>query len=773
MYVRNLTGDEFPLQATTTNDMELNGNQSISATIYPTKVNKAFINDIAEMWVIGDLDGVEHKIIYAKRKGEGDSLTVEVKAIPLFFDTFDTLRIYEEYNEHMTAQLAFTRIFTDTPFNFVLVDQFDAVQWQGFGGGESRLETFKRALERYKAEFRIVGNIVYLHKQIGRDIQFQYRYRLNASNITQENDANAMWTYAKGYGDYGDGEGGEDWKNAKLIREYTSPLAKIPGIGVRHAPPLENGNITTKEKMDEELKRLVDESLKISVSADIHDLRKQGYPLAQPEIGDRVFLIDERIGLDDEVRVVDMSITRNWKGEVLDLSLTFGSESIVKRHQSNLSTAIKNITELLAGKIKLPNTVYDDAIMNAVNAIKNAQTELDFTNGIWGVDPTNPNYVTGFTSHGFMVSIDGGATAEAAITGEGVIAEKIIGKSIIGVSLASINEKGYFYVSGYDAVFQDVERNRKVTISPDGLYGRDPDDSIRFQADRVFVTSSAFGTSNTNVYLAGMSNGEARVVDANGIPGDGLVDSYTYIALRAAGFYGNFWNINPAVGKGAVHLYARPLTAGELRVTLNETTDQYRDVRAREVFANMFTNNMLHGDSSHIYMRSSGELRVTTPSGIDSYRPVRASGFLGTYLDLDAVGNPQATHIYVRPAGDPGELRVTVRGTTDTYRPVRARDFITDTSERENKTDIEIYDEYTLDTWRNANAYLYRRANDDPDAKLQLGLMINELPEVTHSEAGDSFALYSLSSFYGKSFIDVVCELDEIKERLTALEGVS
>src|SRR5699024_6267218 len=158
------------------------------------------------------------------------------KSIPLMIDVMDTLRIYHLYDEHMTAQLAFNRIFEDTGFNFVLGGSFAAVEWEGFGDGETKLETFKRAIERYKCEFRIVGNTVYLESQIGNDTQFQYRYRLNASNIVQEIDANEMWTYARGYGDYEDSDEESDksgWENAELVREYTSPLLKLSELDMR------------------------------------------------------------------------------------------------------------------------------------------------------------------------------------------------------------------------------------------------------------------------------------------------------------------------------------------------------------------------------------------------------------------------------------------------------------------------------------------------------------------------------------------------------------
>lgn len=426
MRVIDLQGNEYPLQVTSTNDNEVNGNQSFSATIYPTKVNKPFISDVQELWTVVDHDDVEHKIIYCKRQGEGELMTAEVKAIPLFFDVLDNDRIYERIDKHMTAQEACTHIFKDTGFDFVLVDSFAAVQWEGFGGGETKLETFSRAKERYKWEFEIVGNIVYLKKQIGRDTSIQYRHKLNASNIVQEIDAKEMWTYAKGYGDYGDGEGGEDWQNAKLTREYTSPLANI--LGIRHAPPIKNGNITDTATMDKQLKTLVDESLKISVSADIHDLRKQGYPIAQSQVGDRVFLIDERIGLDDEVRVVAQSVTRDWKGNVLDISITFGSEGLAKRHQSNINTAVKDITDILSGKKELPLSALDKRVQE-ISKIINGNTDSVFkymSNGVMGWNGDNPNYMTRYVGDAIGFSKDGGKTYGTAMSAElGIVADYI------------------------------------------------------------------------------------------------------------------------------------------------------------------------------------------------------------------------------------------------------------------------------------------------------------------------------------------------------------
>lgn len=473
MYVRDLEEREYILQATSVNDKELNGNQSIFIRILPTKVNEQFINDISEMWEVVDHDEVTHKIVYFKKQGEGNSLTVEIRGVPKIFDDLDTSRIYERYDQHMTANACFNLIFNGTGYHYVLVDSFEAVQWEGLGDGETRLESFKRALERYKCEFEIRGNTVYLKKLIGRDTSFQYRYRLNASNIIQENDATQYWTYARGYGDYGDGEGGEDWQNHKLFREYTSPLANIPTIGIREAPPIKNGNITDGDHLYNQLKKLVDESLKISVSATIHDLRKQGYALAQPELGDRVFLIDERIGLNDEVRVSFISITRDWRGNVIDLHLTLGSPGLVKRHQSNLKTAMDNINGIMEGKVQLSYNVLPRAIKAATEALTRMNTQLTISEdgSLLAISKDNPNHIVIYNSAGLGVSIDGGRTFEDAITYLGVNTKLLTAGDIHTNNIRIIGDSNYFYWDGTGLhAIDPTDINKFVRLRSDGLY---------------------------------------------------------------------------------------------------------------------------------------------------------------------------------------------------------------------------------------------------------------------------------------------------------------
>lgn len=469
MHVQNLAGEEFPAQITYTLDAELNSNSVMTATIQPTKVNQAFLADIREMWSIVDDDGTHFIPVHFKKKGLGQHLQVDIKAVPKFFDDMNAQRIYERYDQSFTAAAYFTLTFQDSGYNFQLHGTFEAQRFEGAGEGSTRLEMFKNGLNRYRAEFEIIGETVHLKALIGNDTEFRYEHKLNASNITQELDANELWTYARGYGDYGDGDGGEDWQNAQLVREYTSPVASL--IGRRDAPPIKNGNITTVDTMDAQLRTLVDESLKISVTAGIHDLRKQGYPIAQTTLGDRVFLIDHRIDFDEEVRIVRKVETWNWKGELIALDLTFGTPGIVRRHQSSLESQRDAITEFLEGKRKIPFTSLDAAVQAATKALQSAQTELTFENGILAVDPDNPNFVTIYNSAGIGVSTNGGATFDNAITGAGINTNLLTAGSINTGNISIVGENEFFYWDGTGIhAINPNDVSQYVRITSGGIY---------------------------------------------------------------------------------------------------------------------------------------------------------------------------------------------------------------------------------------------------------------------------------------------------------------
>lgn len=431
MFIRDLEGNEYFLQGIVKHDQELNGDERIDIDIEYTDINSEFLDkqDDLKMWIIL-FEGKEYRIISSKQTGFGDKYRISVTAVLYMLDWLNSHRVYERIDASLTVTEAFNIVFNDTPFTYSTVEAAPSNRFEGIGEGETRLEIFKTFIDRYGYEFKIVGNVVYLYNQIGNDANFEYRYKVNAQNIEKEVDASEMWTYARGYGNYSDDDSDTDViEKAKLKREYTSPLADI--IGIREAPPIRDGRVTKQATMDANLKKTVDESVKISFTADIYDMSQQGYDYQHAVLGDRVFLVDERIGLDTEIRVV--KITRNFSstGQILDLEITFGSGNVADQYGSNLSTAAKDIADLIQGRKSLPFQALDIISKSMVTKIQNTSSELMFDDlGIHAIDKKNANNIVTMNSSGWMLSTDGGRTAKTALTAEGIVADTITSGSL-------------------------------------------------------------------------------------------------------------------------------------------------------------------------------------------------------------------------------------------------------------------------------------------------------------------------------------------------------
>ncbi|MGW7932863.1 phage tail protein, partial [Staphylococcus xylosus] len=406
MFIRDLEDNEYFLEGVIEHEHDLNGDERVDIDIHYTATNELFLkeNNDLKMWTIL-FDNKKYKIISSNIITKGDYFYVSCTAILHILDWLNTNRIYNRYDKSFPASKAFDLIFADSPFSYILVDKAKAESFEGLGDGDTRLNVFKKLLNRYSYEMYIDGDVVYLKSRIGHDTNFEYRYQLNASNLKKEVDASAMYTYGIGYADYEDDEENVQDK-ANIKREYTSPLAKI--IGKRHAEPIKDGRIKYESVLDKKIRYNVDSSVNISVTADIYNLSKQGYDYQYAKIGDRVFLIDERIGLNTEIRIVKILKSISSNGQILDIEITFGSQPLSDTYPSKFNSAISNINELLEGRRALPFNALDTVSKAMVKNIQSASTEVKFDNGIHAIDKDNPNEIISLASKGIMLSQDGG-----------------------------------------------------------------------------------------------------------------------------------------------------------------------------------------------------------------------------------------------------------------------------------------------------------------------------------------------------------------------------
>lgn len=507
-FIRDLEGEEYYLEGTIKHEQELNGDERIDMDIPYTEMNSIFMDQQSDlkMWIIL-FENKEYRIISSKQQGLGNKYTISVTAVLYILDYLNTHRVYERIDASLTTKEAFDIVFNDTPYTYVTVDTAYSERFEGIGEGETKLEIFKTFIDRYGYEMKIVDKVVYLYNQIGSDANFEYRHKVNTQDIEKEVDASEMYTYMRGYGDYRE-EGSEEetttettnsetssgyrktdvkvieneneedvTKKAKLKREYTSPLAAI--IGIREGPPIMNANITKQETMDKQLKEAVESSVNISFTADIYDMSRHGYRFQHAELGDRVFLVDERIGLDTEIRVVKIDREINNEGYVTNVEITFGSANLADNYSSNLSTAAKDIQDLIEGRKKLKFDALDVISQSMVKKILNTSSELAFdSNGIHAVEKNNPNNQMTLNSSGLMLSTDAGNTAKTAITAEGIIADAITAGSIWTENVNVIGPKGYMSIIGNELVSIDPDSLSRTVLSPTGLTITRPDGAV-------------------------------------------------------------------------------------------------------------------------------------------------------------------------------------------------------------------------------------------------------------------------------------------------------
>ncbi|MDW3927228.1 phage tail protein [Staphylococcus saprophyticus] len=399
----------------------MNGDGMLTFNVIENRQTEDFINDISKLWRVENVTGTDDKMVYvvvlAKRKALKDKQIVEVTAKEEQFDYLETHRVYENVTGSRTAVDYFNTIFNGTPYSYTMLDDAYAKEWENAGDGQSKFDMFLKGLERYGFEFQYepASKTFKLGERISRRPAYYISKRLNANDISFEEDATNFYTYARGYGDY---EGEDNLHEANLTREYPenaeSPMIEL--FGIREAPPITDGRITKRATLDKQLEDLVEQSAKLSIELDFVALG-QNYPFAQPEIGDEIPVIDDTINFNRLLRIHEIKTTRDAHHIVTKQSIVVGDPKREIRYRQSQAGAISNMNDLIAGRTKIRQSVLPRAINEATEMLQKTSSELTFSEqGIVAVDKSNPNYVTLLNSSGLGVSKDGGDTFHNAIT---------------------------------------------------------------------------------------------------------------------------------------------------------------------------------------------------------------------------------------------------------------------------------------------------------------------------------------------------------------------
>lgn len=328
-------GNGYGAQVEFTTKNAVNGERSVSGTIL---TNEKVLSRIDRGWSF-EWDGEMYKIIYAKPKDEGRSLSVSFDAVHQFFYDFDHSNCYKEFNGSNRFEVYIDEIFKDSGYRYVIEAQAGAIRKENFGNA-SRLKMFKDIIKAAGLEFSVTGKVVRILKKVGTDLSTVVRKNFNMNELTLEKNIGAFITYKKGLGAWKD----ENNHGAgRYTSEYESPLARI--YGRIEGEPVTDERYKETGKLLERLKKEVDESYLISVQLEMEDLTRAGYKYKQPRAGDYIMAINETIGFREKIRIVSYESSYDVTGRLIKHKVTCNDIGTVQKAITSEGSIMRSVSE--------------------------------------------------------------------------------------------------------------------------------------------------------------------------------------------------------------------------------------------------------------------------------------------------------------------------------------------------------------------------------------------------------------------------------------------
>lgn len=828
LILKDLNGNAYPVETVTNHTVRMNSDGMLTFNVIENEQTAHFINDISKMWrvenVTGDAESQAYVIVIAKRKATKHKQYIEVTAKEEQFDYLETHRVYENVTGSRTGVDFLNLIFDGTPYSYTLLEGVYAKEWENAGDGQSRFDMFLNWLERYGFEFQYepTSKTFKLGERISRRPAYYISKKLNANDISFEEDATNFYTYARGYFDY---DGADNIHAANHVREYpkgkTSPMIEL--FGIREAPPVTDGRVTDTELMDEMLEKQVEQSLKMSIELDFVTLG-HNYPFAQPEIGDEIPVIDETINFNRVLRIQEIKTTRDAHHKVIKQTIVVGDPRREVRYKKAQSGAVSAINDLMAGRTKIKESVLPAAIKESTQMLIDTASELSFSEqGITAVDKDNPNYVTLLNSSGLGVSKDGGQTFHNAITRGQINADLITAGSLnadyirggtLDANLVNVvGGDGDKYITMQNdemTLYGTYKRTWQGKTTINDVFTRFKDGHLRFRNndEQRSLYFSDFGIST---YIDGDSSDASGTLE---------FFDYTYSSARGVTLQSGLGVValrsdsnrmvleaddTVNIGSNKYSIYMRPYSS--TRMGVNEFQFYVKDNPSATatdgalLYGNLtgsgtkmgsglrFGKNMpvvyatnengdigsgyfygagFQGDwmakNSNVYACVDGALRVTDPrgynNGFPNYKDIQAK-------DIQAGSiRTMSGNFYIGVSSN--ELRVTnnllYNGGNVGYKPIRASAF-NDASLAEYKRDIKAWNHDALkDLTERTQLYSFKYKDDEKN-KQHYGLVIGDGYKTPESLIDDDGVnLYDMLAHAYRA-------IQQLNEKVEALEN--
>lgn len=405
---------------------------------------------------IKDERGQYYVINDRSRKRDGVKRMVQFDCMHVIFKLADFKFPYDSYIEeaygvNIVTLLNSISTATGGKFTFSVDDTFDLKDIKDFGRGNC-LQALNFVVEKYGCEVEPDNFVIHLKKQIGMDRGYQARIKKNIINVNFKDSSRALVT--RMFAQMKDGLTWIGQPASILTSEEYALLNAVPGaivggiIKVNYliSPYAAYWSNTTNTYFDGEIiesdiedplelleatrKALREQEVpSIDVPLDVADLHKIDNEEPEIFLGDTIRIFDSEMQINDiSARVIEITEYPFHPGKQPNITL---ANYFLRDYEDIIADLdkSKHIVDRIISGGKVLTSYFENFAAQAVNDINNSKTEVIYDQrGIVLRSKLNPQHMVVESAEGIYITTDGGATADAAITASGVIAEKVIGK---------------------------------------------------------------------------------------------------------------------------------------------------------------------------------------------------------------------------------------------------------------------------------------------------------------------------------------------------------
>ncbi|MER2107468.1 MAG: phage tail protein [Solibacillus sp.] len=199
-----------------------------------------------------------------------------------------------------TIQQALDLAFSTSEWGYTVVGSFPQATLYDFGNNNAVallntiLETWHVEYERSAATKRII-----IKQQLGVQTDFQIRYRHNLKTISRSINSENLKTAVTVYfnlDDFGEYQSSIIYYSPR-VNHYRRP---------KWAEPIYLDDVTTESAALAYARQNLKDTPDVSITAELIELIKAGYELNDVQLGNSMYLIDERMSINDLARIVEI-----------------------------------------------------------------------------------------------------------------------------------------------------------------------------------------------------------------------------------------------------------------------------------------------------------------------------------------------------------------------------------------------------------------------------------------------------------------------------------